>query len=50
MNSKSDAKVSKDFVSKVNKPEKQKLIFQPCSGNEMFCNSGKREPEEEGRV
>lgn len=46
MSSKSETKVSKDFVSKVNRPEKQKLIFQPRSGNEMFCNSRKTEPEQ----
>lgn len=42
--------MSKDFVSKVNRPEKQTLIFQPHAGNEMFCNSGKKEPEQGERV
>lgn len=39
--------MTKDFVSKVNWPEKQRLIFQPHSGNEMFCNSRKTEPVQE---
>lgn len=38
--------MNKDSVSKVNRPEKQKLIFQPRSGNEMFCNSRKTEQGE----